>query len=54
MYNGDAVEEGPPDDVSLCPQAAFTEQLVNAIPEPSRNERFVQAAGRYPADRSES
>lgn len=44
MYEGEVVEEGPPDDVILHPQAEFTKQLVTAAPEPSRNARFVGAA----------
>ena len=51
MYKGEVVEEGAPDDVILRPQAEFTQQLTKAAPEPSRNERFLRAATRYPSDR---
>ncbi len=48
MYQGEVVESGPPDDVILRPQAEFTKLLAAAAPEPSRNERFINAAPRYP------
>lgn len=48
MYKGEVVEEGPPDDVILHPQAEFTKLLTAAAPEPSRNERFLRAAEHYP------
>lgn len=48
MYQGEVVESGPPDDVILRPQAEFTKLLAAAAPEPSRNERFISAAPRYP------
>lgn len=47
MFDGDVVEEGPPDDVILHPQAEFTQRLAAAAPEPARNERFLQAAPHY-------
>jgi ABC-type glutathione transport system ATPase component len=50
MYKGEVVEEGAPDDVILNPQAAFTKLLVEAAPEPARNERFLRAAGHYTKD----
>jgi ABC-type glutathione transport system ATPase component len=47
MFQGRVVEEGPPDDVILRPQAEFTRLLAAAAPEPSKNERFLAAASRY-------
>ena len=46
MFDGEVVEEGPPDDVILRPQAEFTKRLVAAAPEPARNARFIDAAER--------
>ena len=54
MYLGAVIEEGAPDQVILHPQAEFTKKLVEAAPEPSRNERFLRAADRYPAGRPQS
>lgn len=54
MYKGEVVEEGPPDDVILNPQADFTKQLVMAAPEPSRNERFLEEGQKRDAAASES
>lgn len=48
MFEGAVVEQGPADDVILNPQADFTKKLLAAAPEPSRNERFLRAASRYP------
>jgi len=52
MFAGEIVEEGPPDEVILNPRAEFTRRLAAAAPEPSRNERFVRAAARYPTSNS--
>ncbi|MFD2078131.1 peptide/nickel transport system ATP-binding protein [Actinopolymorpha cephalotaxi] len=47
MYQGEVVEAGPPDQVILRPQAEFTRRLVAAVPQPSRNQRLIDAAARY-------
>jgi peptide/nickel transport system ATP-binding protein len=47
MLAGEVVERGPADDVILRPQAEFTKQLAAAAPEPSRRQRFINAAPRY-------
>jgi ABC-type glutathione transport system ATPase component len=47
MYAGEVVERGAADDVILHPKAEFTKLLAAAAPEPSRRQRFIDAAPRY-------
>jgi ABC-type glutathione transport system ATPase component len=47
MFGGEVVERGPADDVILRPKAEFTKLLAAAAPEPSRRQRFIDAAPRY-------
>ena len=47
MFDGEVVEEGPPDDVILRPQAEFTKWLVAAAPD--RPQRAFHRRRRTPA-----
>jgi ABC-type oligopeptide transport system ATPase subunit len=47
MFKGEVVERGPADEVILRPKAEFTKLLAAAAPEPSRRERFINAAPHY-------